>query len=112
MTLPPGRPLVPFDGGLVRGDTGSDSAQTDALTGDEVETIDAASPPPVADARALLPTLGHIAVVHSHGHPVARVRLSCPAAETGGWQTTLTLIAARTVRLGRVRATVVLARAA
>jgi hypothetical protein len=36
------------------------------------------------------------------------VPLSCPAAETGGCQTTVTLTTARTVRLGRVRATVIL----
>ena len=47
-------------GDLVRGGTGNDSAQTDALTVDAVdgvETIDA-TPAPVSDSRALLPTLG------------------------------------------------------
>jgi Ca2+-binding RTX toxin-like protein len=98
-------------GDLVRGGTGNDSAQTDALTVDAVdgvETIDATPAPPVPDTRALLPTLGHIAVVRSHGHLVARVPLSCPAAETGGCQTTVTLTTARTIRFGRVRARVVL----
>jgi Ca2+-binding RTX toxin-like protein len=112
-------------GDLVRGGTGTDSAQTDALTVDAVdgvEAIDATppppppppptppppTPPPVTDTKALLPSLGHIAVVRSHGHLVARVPLSCPAAETGGCRTTVTLTTARTVRLGRVRATVVL----
>ena len=97
-------------GDLVRGGTGNDSAQTDALTVDAVdgvETIDA-TPAPVSDSSALVPTLGHIRVVRSHGHLVARVPLSCPAAETGGCQTTVTLTTAKTVRLGRVRATVVL----
>src|SRR5207247_1284531 len=63
-------------GDLVRGGTGNDSAQTDAPTVDAVdgvETIDATPPPPAPDTRALLPTLGHIAVVRSHGHLVARV---------------------------------------
>ena len=81
-------------GDLVRGGTGNDSAQTDALTVDVVdgvETIDA-TPAAVADSRALLPTLGHIRVVRSRGHLVARVPLSCPAAETGGCRTTATLI--------------------
>jgi Ca2+-binding RTX toxin-like protein len=97
-------------GDLVRGGTGNDSAQTDALTVDAVdgvETIDA-TPPPVVDNRALLPTLGHIRVVRSHGHLVALVPLSCPAAETGGCQATVTLTTARTGRHGRVRSTVVL----
>jgi Ca2+-binding RTX toxin-like protein len=98
-------------GDLVRGGTGNDSAQTDALTVDAVdgvETIDATPPPPAPDTRALLPTLGHITVVRSHGHLIARVPLSCPAAETGGCQTTVTLTTAKTIRLGRVRASVIL----
>ncbi len=98
-------------GDLVRGGTGADSAQTDALTVDAVdgvETIDATPPPPAPDTKALLPTLGHITVVRSHGHLIARIPLSCPAAETGGCQTTVTLTTARTIRLGRVRAMLVL----
>jgi len=98
-------------GDLVRGGTGNDSAQTDALTVDAVdgvETIDATPPPPTPDTKALLPTIGHITVVRSHGHLIARVPLSCPAAETGGCQTTVTLTTGRTIRLGRVRATLVL----
>jgi Ca2+-binding RTX toxin-like protein len=98
-------------GDLVRGGTGNDSAQTDALTVDAVdgvETIDATPPPPAPDTKALLPTIGHITVVRSHGHFIARVPLSCPAAETGGCQTTVTLTTGRTIRLGRVRAALVL----
>src|SRR5580765_2211259 len=98
-------------GDLVRGGTGTDSAQTDALTVDAVdgvETIDATPQPPAPDTKALLPTLGHITVVRSHGHLVARIPLSCPAAETGGCQTTVTLTTVRTIRLGRVRAMLVL----
>jgi len=98
-------------GDLVRGGTGNDSAQTDALTVDAVdgvETIDATLPPPGPDTKALLPIIGHITVVRSHGHLIARVPLSCPAAETGGCQTTVTLTTGRTIRLGRVRATLVL----
>ena len=98
-------------GDLVRGGTGADSAQTDALTVDAVdgvETIDATPAPPAADTKALVPTLGHITVVRSHGHLIARIPLSCPAAETGGCQTTVTLTTARTIRLGRVRAMLVL----
>lgn len=98
-------------GDLVRGGAGNDSAQTDARTVDAVdgiERIDATPPPPDPDTRALLPTLGHITVVRNHGYLVARVPLSCPAAETGGCRTTVTLTTAGTVRLGRVRAAVVL----
>jgi Ca2+-binding RTX toxin-like protein len=98
-------------GDLVRGGTGNDSAQTDALTVDAVdgvEAIDATPPPPVADTRALLPALGQIRVVRSRGHLVARVPLSCPAAETGGCQTTVTLTTAKTIRVRRVRAALVL----
>ena len=98
-------------GDLVRGGTGNDSAQTDALTVDAVdavEMIEATPPPPAPDTKALLPTLGHITVVRSRGRRIARVPLTCPAAETGGCKTTVTLTTARTIRLGRVRARVVL----
>jgi hypothetical protein len=98
-------------GDLVRGGAGKDSAQTDAITVDAidgVETIDATPSPPAPDTTALLPILGHITVVRSHGHLIARVPLSCPAAETSGCQTTVTLTTARTIRLGRVRAMLVL----
>jgi Ca2+-binding RTX toxin-like protein len=95
-------------GDLVRGGTGTDSAQTDALTVDAVDGVETIDAPPAADTKALLPTLGHITVVRSHGHLIARIPLSCPAAETGGCQTTVTLTTARTIRLGRVRAVLVL----
>jgi Ca2+-binding RTX toxin-like protein len=98
-------------GDLVRGGAGNDSAQTDALTVDAidgVETVDATPPPPAPDTTALLPILGHITVVRSHGQRIARVPLSCPAAETGGCRTTVTLTTAKTIRLGHVRAALVL----
>ena len=98
-------------GDLVRGGAGNDSAQTDALTVDAVdavETVDATPPPPAPDTTALLPTLGHITVVRSHGRRIARVPLSCPGAETGGCRTTVTLTTAKTIRLGHVRAALVL----
>ena len=98
-------------GDLVRGGIGNDSAQTDALTVDAidgVETIDATPPPPAPDTTALLPILGRITVVRSHGHRIARVPLSCPSAETGGCRTTVTLTTAKTIQLGRVRAALVL----
>jgi hypothetical protein len=55
-----------------------------------------------------VPTLGRIRVVRSRGHLVARVPLSCPAAETGGCQATVTLTTAKTIRVRRVRAALVL----
>ena len=55
-----------------------------------------------------MPTLGNIRVVRSRGHLLARVPLSCPAAETGGCQTTVTLTTAKTIRVRRVRAALVL----
>ncbi len=95
-------------GDLVRGGTGTDSAQTDALTVDAVDGVETVDATPAPDTKALLPTLGHITVVRSHGHLIARIPLSCPAAETGGCQTTVTLTTVRTIRLGRVRAMLVL----
>jgi Ca2+-binding RTX toxin-like protein len=107
-------------GDVVRGGAGVDSAQTDALTVDAVDGVEAIDatpppavvpppvappqvvpppvvPPPVVDTRAFLPTLGHVAVVRSHGHLVARVPLSCSAVETGGCQTTVTFTTGATV---------------
>src|SRR5512132_3199805 len=95
-------------GDPLRGGPGSDSAQTDALTVDAVDGVETIDATPPADTKALLPTLGHITVVRSHGHLIARIPLSCPAAETGGCKTTVTLTTATTVRLGRVRAMLVL----
>jgi Ca2+-binding RTX toxin-like protein len=97
-------------GDLVRGGTGNDSAQTDALTVDAVdgvETVDATAAA-ISDSSALVPGLGHIRVVRSHGRRIARVPLSCPAAETRGCQTTVTLTTARTIRVRRARAALVL----
>ena len=97
-------------GDLVRGGTGNDSAQTDALTVDAVDGVEAidATPAPVSDSRALLPTLGRIRVVRNRGHLLARVPLTCSAAETGGCQTTVTLTTAKTFRVRGVRAALVL----
>ena len=120
-------------GDVVRGGPGIDSAQTDELTVDAVEgveAIDAIAPlpvvpppvappamvpppvvlPPVEDTRAFLPTLGHIAVVRSHRHLVARVPLSCPAAENTGCRIIVTISTHGTARRGRMRATVVIGR--
>ena len=101
-------------GDLVRGGTGIDSAQTDSITVDAssgVEKLDATplpAPPAAGDRTALVPKLGKARVVRSRGKLVARVSVSCPAAEAGGCRTTLTLQTAKAVKLGRVRASVVL----
>ena len=109
-------------GDLVRGGVGNDSAQTDRITVDAVdgvETLDA-TPAPVpapapgpnpragGDRTALLPSVGTVAVVRSHGKLIARAPVTCPAAEAGGCRTALTLETAKTVRLGKVRAVLVL----
>jgi Ca2+-binding RTX toxin-like protein len=111
---------------IVHGGAGTDSAVTDALTVDlvdGVENLDATQvpPPPVppaqpkppappADGVALLPKLGKVAIAASGKKLVAKVPVSCPAGETGGCKTTLTLktakarpgtvIGSKTVRVG------------
>ena len=45
---------------------------------------------------------------HSHGKLIARAPVSCPAAEAGGCRTALTLETAKAVKLGKVRAVLVL----
>jgi len=103
---------------LVRGGAGNDSAVTDQLTIDSVtgvEQLDAtpapappAQPkPPVADTSALAPTLGRVAVSGSK-KLLVKVPVSCPAAETGGCRTTLTLETAKPARFGALKAVVVL----
>jgi Ca2+-binding RTX toxin-like protein len=65
-------------------------------------------PPPVVDDVALLPKLGKIAVSASDKKLVAKVPVSCPAAETDGCRTTLKLeaksprkvLGSKTVRVG------------
>ena len=113
-------------GDLVRGGTGTDSAQTDEVTVDAidgVETLDATpvpapaptptpapapAPQRVGDTAAILPAVGKVAVVRSHGKLIARAPVSCPAAEAGGCRTALTLETAKAVKLGKVRAVLVL----
>lgn len=101
-------------GDLVRGGVGTDSAQTDQVTVDainDIEVLDATpapAPQATADTTAMLPTVGKPSVFRSHGKLVARAPVSCPVAETGGCRTTLTLVTAKAVSLGRVRAVLVL----
>jgi Ca2+-binding RTX toxin-like protein len=113
-------------GDLVRGGAGEDAAQTDRVTVDAidgVESLDAtpvpqvppaveAPPagkgPPARDTSAILPTVGRVTVTRSHGRLIARTRVSCPAAEAGGCRAALTLETAKAIRLGKVRAVLVL----
>jgi len=113
---------------VVRGGAGDDSARTDELTIDavsDVEHIDATQPqmeqPPVApppmgppavapprleppaDTVAELPKLGKAVVAESGKRLVAKVQVSCPATETGGCRTTLSLRTAKAVRIGSTR---------
>jgi Ca2+-binding RTX toxin-like protein len=116
---------------LVHGGPGTDSAQTDAVVVDAIDGVEqldatptpnptpnptptpspAPSPPLPSspeDRTALLPTLGKGKLTRSHRQLVARIPVSCPAAEAGGCQTTLTFQTAKPVRTGTVRAVVVL----
>jgi Ca2+-binding RTX toxin-like protein len=98
---------------VIRGGAGTDSAQTDGITVDSVEgveNLDATAIPakPSPDTKALLPKLGKVKVTHSGAKLLVRVPLSCPAAETGGCRTTVTLETAKAVNLGAVRAVLVL----
>ena len=47
-------------------------------------------------------------MTHSHGKLIARAPVTCPVAEAGGCRTAITLETAKPVRLGRVRAVLVL----
>ncbi len=92
-------------GDVVRGGAGTDKAQTDAITLDSVDGVENLD----ASRRAvLLPRLGKIKVIRSGKRLIAKVPVSCPAQQTGGCSTTLTLETARAARLGKVRAVVVL----
>jgi Ca2+-binding RTX toxin-like protein len=91
---------------LVHGDAGTDSARTDALTLDRVdgvEKIDA-----LGDRRALLPRLGKARVTMAGKRLIARLPLSCPAAERGGCKVRITLKTAKAVSLGNGKRIVVL----
>ena len=100
-------------GDLVRGGAGTDEATTDSVTVDAVSGVEAldATPlpaPSAGDNKALLPSLGKVGLKRRSGKLVARAPLTCPAAEEGGCRLTLTLVTAKRVKLGKVRAALVL----
>jgi Ca2+-binding RTX toxin-like protein len=97
-------------GDLVHGGAGTDSAQTDAVTVDAVDGVEAldATPPAVVDKKALLPTLGKVKITGKGQKLIAHLPVSCPKAEAGGCRATLTLQTAKAARLGAVHAVVVL----
>ena len=71
-----------------------------------VESLDATpaqGPGPAPDTRALLPTLGKVAVVRSGGHLLARLPVYCPAAEAGACHTTVRMETAKAVRHAGMR---------
>lgn len=101
-------------GDLVRGGAGTDSARTDETTVDAidgVEHLDATPTPaqsPGRDKAALLPAIGKVTVLRSGGQLLARVPVSCPAAEAGGCRVTVRLETAMAVRHAGARRVVVL----
>ena len=107
-------------GDLVRGGVGNDSAQTDPVTVDAIDGVESldSTPAPVPtpgpkpreaeDTVGSVPSVGKFAVTQSHGKLIARAPVTCPVAEAGGCRTVITLETARAVRLGTVRAVLVL----
>lgn len=96
---------------LVKGGAGADRAETDSIAvdvTDGVEVLDATPLPPEADTTAVLPALGKVTVKCRGGNLFARAPLSCPGEEAGGCRATVTLQTAKAIRLGRLRAPVVL----
>jgi Ca2+-binding RTX toxin-like protein len=101
-------------GDLVRGGVGTDSAQTDQVTVDAIDGVEvldatpAPTPQPPGDTTATLPNVGKFSVIRKGGKLIARAPVSCPAAEAGGCRTALTLVTAKAVKLGKIRAVLVL----
>ena len=105
-------------GDLVRGGAGTDSAQSDLLgvdVVDSVESLDALPapvvvPPPPADTKATAARLrsGSAAVAVRRGRASTKLALECPASEAGGCAGTVTLVTAKPVRIGSERVIAVL----
>jgi hypothetical protein len=91
-----------------------DRARTDSVNVDVTNGVEQhdATPlpvdPPPGDTVALAPELGKVEIARKQRKLVARVPVTCPDAESGGCDATLTLETAKAVRLGKVRAPVVL----
>jgi Ca2+-binding RTX toxin-like protein len=99
-------------GDLVRGGIGTDSAQADAATVDAVDGVESIDRPAPADATATpVDVQGRRANIriNRRGRASTRIRLLCPAGETGGCEGTLTLLTNRKFRVGRVSTRVVIA---
>ncbi len=108
-------------GDLVRGGAGYDAAVTDETTVDAIDGVEQldATPAPVpaqpqqpaggtTDTRAIAPTVGKVALVRPGGKLTARVSLTCPVAEANGCHAALTLVTAKPVYFGALRAALVL----
>jgi Ca2+-binding RTX toxin-like protein len=103
---------------LLRGGPGTDSAQSDALGVDIVNTVESVdatappvvTPPPAADTTATAARVrsGRAAVTIRRGRASTRLSIECPAAEAGGCAGTLTLTSAKPVRIGSARVIAVL----
>ena len=85
-------------GDLARGGAGTDSAVADAA--DVLAEIESADVPPAADtkATALRVISKRINSKLRRGIYTARVRVECPAVETGGCKGTLSLLTAKSLR--------------
>jgi hypothetical protein len=92
----------------LHGGAGLDSAVVDFQDGvDAIETVDVPAPPDLKDLPATVVS-ARIKLVRAHGRLLAKVPLSCPAEETGGCDTTLTLTTAKAAKLGALRSVLTL----
>lgn len=95
---------------LVRGGAGNDNAQVD--TQDAVDAVEKIDAPVVVvpDVKAFAATVtsGTVKVTRNKGRLTARVPVTCPTTEIGGCKVALTLQTASRVKVGGVRAVVLL----
>jgi Ca2+-binding RTX toxin-like protein len=96
---------------LARGGAGTDSAQTDQIGVDALDSIENvdALPGNATKATAVTVVTKRVRLTRRNGGGyIARIKVSCPADETDGCNGRLDLLTARAVRLGGIRAPVVL----
>ena len=103
---------------VLDGGPGNDQAQTDSTVVDSIEGVESldSTPIPVTpipdvpkpDSRALLPSVSKLKVVRSGKRHVLKARVGCPASEAGGCRSAVAIQTARAVRLGKVKAPIVL----